>query len=124
MLLAIHEEQATHFGGSIGLRDRGLLESAIARPQQARTYEILRPDVCALSALYTIAIVKNHPFVDGNKRVGFIALQTFLEMNGYDFTATDASVVTNVLGLAAGTLGEHEFMGWVKRHCIARSSGA
>ena len=64
------------------------------------------------------------PFVDGNKRVGFIALQTFLEMNGYDFTATDASVVTNVLGLAAGTLGEHEFMGWVKRHCIARSSGA
>ena len=122
VLLAVQEEQAAEFGGAIRVRDRGLLESAIARPQQAFTNDDPRPDICALGALYAIAIVKNHPFVDGNKRVGFVALQTFLEINGRIFTASDAEVIENVLELAAGSLSDEVFSIWVKRNCFVAVS--
>ena len=100
-VLAIHDRLLALDGGAPGLRDRGLLASALARPQQHDAYGE-SPDVVRLAALYTDAILRNHPFIDGNKRVGFIVGVLFLELHDYTFTAPQALATHAVLDLAAG----------------------
>ncbi len=111
--LAIHDQLLVLDGGAPGVRDQGLLESALARPRQIHAYAD-HPDLVDISAAYTAGIVRNHPFVDGNKRTGFILGVLFLELNGYRFTATEEAAAQAVLGLAAGTLKEAVFGAWVR----------
>ncbi len=103
--LAVHERLLLHHGGAEGARDTGLLLSALARPEQLAAYGD-KPDVADLAAAYTHGIVKNHPFVDGNKRTGFVVGVLFLELNGMRFTASEAAATRAVLDLAAGTLDD------------------
>jgi len=103
--LALHDRLLALHGGAAGLRDVGLLKSALARPQQHFAYAE-SPDIVDLSTLYTAGVVRNHPFVDGNKRTGFIVGILFLELNGYRFTASEEDAAQAVLELAAGNLDE------------------
>lgn len=112
--LAIHEQLLILHGGASGLRDEGLLESALARPRQQFAYA--SPDIIELASAYTAGIVRNHPFVDGNKRTGFVAGILFLEVNGYVFTATQAEAAQAVLELAAGTVDETGFAAFLRDH--------
>ena len=114
VVLAIHEAQVAEHGGGVGIRDGGLLSSALARPQHAAAYAD-RPDVTELAALYALGIIKNHPFVDGNKRVGAVLLETFLELHGYELAATDAELLSAILGIASGEMPESEFIMWLRR---------
>ncbi len=112
---AAHAEQiAEHGGGGDGLRDRGLFESAMARPQQLACYG--EPDAAALAAAYAYGLARNHPFVDGNKRIAAVISETFLTLNGYELTATDAELVVAFLELAAGDLSEEELADWFRQH--------
>jgi death-on-curing protein len=95
------------------VRDQGLLESALARPRQLHAYG-KKPDIMAMAAAYTVGIVRNHPFLDGNKRTGFIVGVLFLEMNGYRFIASEEDAAQSVLSLAAGTLNENAFATWMR----------
>ncbi len=99
----IHERLLALHGGAEGVRDAGLLESALARPQQLAAYGD-KPDVSNLAAAYTAGIVKNHPFIDGNKRVGFVLGILFLEVNGTRFTASEEAATQAILDLAAGDM--------------------
>ncbi len=103
--LALHGRLLALHGGAVGLRDGGLLESALARPRQMYAYAEA-PDAIDLAAAYTAGLVRDHPFIDGNKRVGFVVGILFLELNGYRFTASEADAAQAVLTLAAGTLDE------------------
>ncbi len=114
-LLAIHDRLLALHGGGTGLRDQGLLESAPARPRQHHTYSA-KPDVIEMAALYTAGIVRNHPFVDGNKRTGFVAGVLFLELHGFDFKAREEDATQAVMGLAAGTLDELGYTAWVREN--------
>ena len=114
LVLAIHDEQIAEHGGAAGTRDMGLLESALARPLNRAGYG--DPDVVELAALYALGIAKNHPFVDGNKRTAYIALEVFLKLNGLDFVASDAEAVVATLDMAAGELTDDEFTAWVREH--------
>lgn len=114
VVTAAHAEQLAEHGGADGVRDAGLLESALARPKNLAAYG--EPDVAALAAAYGFGLVRNHPFVDGNKRTGMIALELFLELNGFELTADDADCVMTVLGLAAGTIDEAALAGWIRRN--------
>ena len=116
---AIHYDQLREHGGLPGVRDENALESALARPQQKWHYED-RVDVPALAAAYAFGLVKRHPYRDGNKRIGFLAAVTFLGLNGYDFSATDAEVVAEILALAAGTVSEEAFTTWTRQHSSLR----
>jgi len=98
-----------------GIRDETALESALARPQSTWVYAEER-DVATLAAAYGVALVKSHPYRDGNKRIGFLAIATFLGINGDDLTATDADVVTEMLALAAGHVSEEELARWIGEH--------
>jgi len=100
------------YGGAEGLRDVGALESALARPRQHFAYG--SPDVIELAALYTAGIVRNHPFVDGNKRTGFAIGLAFLELNGFVFQATEEEATQAVLALAAGNLDESGYTEWLR----------
>ena len=113
---AIHNDQLREHGGLPGVRDENVLESALARPQQKRHYED-DTDIPALAAAYTFGFVKNHPYRDGNKRIGFLAMVTFLILNNYEFEATDADVVAEIIALAEGTVTESELAEWIRRHC-------
>ena len=113
-LIAIHGQLLAEHGGASGLRDRGLLDSALARPRQHLAYA--QPDIISLAALYTSAIVRNHPFVDGNKRVGFVAGILFLELNGFDFEASEEDSIRAVLDLAAGTIDENILAEWLREN--------
>jgi death on curing protein len=117
---AAHLEQLAEHGGGEGVRDAGLLESAMARPQNLATYG--DPDVAALAAAYGFGIARNHPFVDGNKRTAAVVAETFLVLNGYSLTATDAELVVAILALAAGELSEDELADWLRGHLQALSS--
>ncbi len=97
------------------MRDPGLLQSALARPRQLHAYG-KKPDIVAMAAAYAVGIVRNHPFLDANKRTGFIVGVLFLEINGYRFTATEEDSAEAVLGLAAGTLDETAFAAWMRAH--------
>jgi death-on-curing protein len=112
LVLAIHDEQLAEHGGSTGLRDAGLLDSALARPLNRAGYG--EPDSSELAAVYALGIARNHPFVDGNKRTAFVALELFLRLNGCVFTVGDAEAVVMMLAMAAGELPDDEFIAWVR----------
>ena len=118
-VLAMHDRLLAAHGGVPGLRDRGLLESALARPRQHYSYAE-SVDIVDMAALYTIAVVQNHPFVDGNKRTGFLAGVLFLELNGLDFKATEEHVIGTVLALAAGELDEAGYAAWLRSNVKRR----
>ena len=110
--LALHEMMLAQYGGSEGLRDDNLLESALAKPLQLFAYG--KPAMFDLAASYTFGVVKNHPFIDGNKRTGFMLGVGFLERNGYEFAADEADAAVRTLALAAGEMSEKEFASWLK----------
>src|SRR5277367_3359598 len=107
LVLAIHDRQLVEHGGADGIRDESLLHSALGRPLNRSAYA--SSDIFELAANYTIGIVKNHPFVDGNKRTGFVVGVLFLELNGYRFRASEEAAAQAVIELAAGTLEEKGF---------------
>ncbi|MGC2028715.1 MAG: type II toxin-antitoxin system death-on-curing family toxin [Steroidobacteraceae bacterium] len=107
LALAIHDRQLVEHGGAEGLRDDALLQSALGRPLNHFAYE--STDIVELAAKYTAGIVQNHPFVDGNKRTGFVVGVLFLELNGYRFTASEEAAAQAVLELAAGRMDERGF---------------
>jgi len=111
--LALHDRLLALYGGAAGLRDRTLLESALARPRQLHAYAE-SPDLIDMAAAYIAGIVRNHPFIDGNKRTGFVVGVLFLEINDHLFTAREEDATQAVLGLAAGTLDEPGFAAWVR----------
>jgi death-on-curing protein len=110
--LALHDRLLALDGGAGGVREPDLLSSALARPQQIYACGD-RPDSVDMAAAYTVGIIRNHPFVDGNKRTGFVVGVLFLEMNGYLFTATEEGSAEAVLSLAAGSLDEIGFSAWM-----------
>ena len=118
VIYAVHDEQLAEHGGSAGVRDRGLLESALARPQNLTAYG--QPDAVDLAAAYGFGIARNHPFIDGNKRTAFVAVELFLELNGYELTATDADCVLTMLALAAGEIDESTFARWIRSNSKPR----
>ena len=111
--MAIHDRLLAVHGGAPGLRDRGLLQSALARPQQHHAYAASR-DIVQMAALYTAGIVRNHPFVDGNKRTGFVVGVLFLELHGFDFKASEENATQAVWDLAAGKLDEDGYAAWLR----------
>ena len=111
-VLALQEELLAQFGGSAGIRDEHLLDSALSRPQHLWAYG--KPSVFHLAASYGFGLVKNHPFVDGNKRIGFTVAVVFLELNDYRFQATEADAVLQTLALAAGEATEAAYSEWLK----------
>lgn len=110
---AIRADQLREHGGLPGVRDDNALESALARPLQKWAYGEER-DIAALAAAYGFGLVRNHPYRDGNKRIGFLALATFLSVNGYELTATDEEVVTEIVALASGTVSEEALAAWIR----------
>lgn len=118
-VLAIHDRLLAAHGGASGLRDEGLLQSALARPRQHYAYAG-SPDMIEMAALYTAGIVRNHPFVDGNKRAGFVVGVLFLELNGFRFFASEEDATQAVLDLAAGTLDEAAFTAWLRSNSETR----
>jgi death-on-curing protein len=114
ILLAAHDEQLEEHGGAAGIRDRGLIESAMARPQNLAAYG--EPDAAALAAAYGFGLAKNHAFADGNKRTAFIALELFLELNGFVLTADDRQCVMVMLSVASGAFSEDELAEWIRRY--------
>ncbi len=118
MVLAFHSSQIAEHGGSIGLRDRGLLESALDRPRNKRHYAPDTP-IVELAAAYGFGIARNHPFVDGNKRVAFQAMYVFLRLNGLMMEAEEPDVVRVVLALAAGELDELGLAEWLRDRSAA-----
>lgn len=110
---ALHDRLLALHGGAAGLRDDGLLKSALARPRQIHAYAN-RPDVIDMAAAYTVGIVRNHPFVDGNKRTGFVVGILFLELNGYRFAASEEAATRAALDLAAGRLDEAGYTAFLR----------
>lgn len=111
-IYAFHLEILSMFGGLDGMRDEGLLHSALSRPQHSFTYE--SPSIFKLAADYAIGIIKNHPFFDGNKRAGFMAAALFIEANGFRFEAPEEEVVINTLALATGTIDRNQYAEWLE----------
>jgi len=111
---AVHEAQLAEHGGSAGIRDGGLLASALARPLNLAAYG--DPDVTALAAAYGYGLARNHPFIDGNKRTAFVCAELFLALNGSSLSADDANCVATMLALAAGDLTETDFAAWLRTH--------
>ena len=118
IVIAVHAEQIAEHGGSDGIRDRGLLSSALFRPRNLAGYGT--PAVFELAAAYAFGIIQNHPFVDGNKRSGFLAAYVFLALNGWKLIAAEAAAVEAVLALASGGISEAEFAAWLKAQSIRR----
>jgi death-on-curing protein len=114
--VAAQEEQLAEHGGAAGLRDAGMLDSALARPINLAAYG--EPDAAALAAAYAYGIARNHPFVDGNKRTAVVVSETFLMLNGHSLNATDAELVVAFLALAAGDLSEEELTDWFRQHLV------
>lgn len=112
--IAAHAEQLAQHGGGEGVRDLGLLESAMARPQNLDQYG--EPDIAELAASYAFGIARNHPFVDGNKRTAAVVSETFLALNGATLMASDAELVVAFVSLAAGELSESELTDWFREH--------
>ena len=111
-VLALHEQLLAEFGGLSGVRDAGLLESALARPKQLLAYG--KPTLTALAAAYAEGLVRNHPFLDGNKRTGFTVAVLFLELNGLRFHAAEADAVVQTLALAARGIDAAAYEAWLK----------
>jgi death-on-curing protein len=113
-LVAIHSELVAEFGGAPGLRDRGLVESAAARPKHLASYG--QPTVFELAAAYAFGLARNHPFVDGNKRIALVAAFTFLELHGWNVSAEEPAAVLVFLGLAAGEVEEQQLAVWLREN--------
>ena len=113
--IAIHADQIATYGGSPGLRDEGLLLSALLRPQTGYYGDLIEE----AAALWE-SLSMNHAFIDGNKRTGFVAAELFLRLNGYQLTADDADCVLTMLAVAAGDVTEDEFADWLRRHSVPR----
>lgn len=112
IVIAIHDEQLAIHGGSAGLRDEALLESALGRPQNKWAHE--GAELAELAAAYGYGLARNHPFVDGNKRTALLAIYTFLGMNGVDFIVAEADAAAMILSLAAGEVSEESLTRWIK----------
>jgi death on curing protein len=119
MVRAIHASQVQEHGGSLGLRDKGLLDSALARPRNRLHYEP-EADLIDLAASYGFGLARNHPFIDGNKRVAFQAMYVFLGLNGLRVDAEEPEVVRVILALAAGELQEAGLAEWLRKHTASR----
>jgi len=117
-LLLLHAESLAEHGGGQGLRDEGLLDSALTRPQNLAAYG--NPDHAALAASYGLGLAKNHAFVDGNKRAALLATGLFLHLNGWRLTASQADTTLAMLSLAAGDLSEDDFAAWLRRNSAPR----
>lgn len=117
---AIHHDQLREHGGLPGIRDENILESALARPVQKWHYAAAA-DTPLLAAAYAFGLVKNHPYRDGNKRIGFLAMVTFLELNDHEFAAPDAEVVAEFVALADGSVSEETLADWIRRHSRKRA---
>lgn len=113
-VLAIHEDQLAEHGGAVGVRDLGLLQTALAKPQQLAAYGDPAPDVAALAASYAYGIAHLHPFVDGNKRTSLVAAETFIVLHDHTMEASDVECVQVWLALAAGDLSEAELAVWLR----------
>jgi death-on-curing protein len=111
-VLALHEQLLAEFGGSKGMRDEGLLNSALDRAENLFVYG--QPALSELAAAYSFGLVKNHPFVDGNKRIGFAIAAVFLQLNGRMLVATEVDAVIQTLALAAGEIGEKDYANWLE----------
>jgi death on curing protein len=114
-VIAVHQRQISEHGGSEGLRDEGLLASALARPQNVLAYAQPPPDLAALAAAYAYGIARNHPFVDGNKRTALVAARTFLLLNGVNLEANQDEKYLTFLQLAQGTLTEEQLADWIRK---------
>jgi death on curing protein len=117
-LLLLHGESLAEHGGGEGIRDQGLLESALARPQNLDLYG--EPDFADLAASYGFGLAKNHAFVDGNKRASFLAVGLFLYLNGYQLKATQADATLTVLALASSDITEDDFATWIRQHAVKK----
>ncbi|MEM9351588.1 MAG: type II toxin-antitoxin system death-on-curing family toxin [Planctomycetota bacterium] len=113
---AIHHRQLAEHGGMEGVRDRGMLSSALARPRHLYGYAADKADIPALAAAYAFGIARNHPFVDGNKRTAAVVCEAFIELNGYKLGATDDELYRVILHLAEGQLSEDELTDWLRNH--------
>lgn len=122
VVLAIHRRQLAEHGGSAGIRDEGLLASALAKPKNVLAYAEEPPDLAALAASYAFGLIRNHPFLDGNKRTAYVACRTFLVLNGSDFQATQEEKYLTFLKLAEGKLSEAELAGWIRDRQEDRSA--
>ena len=115
-VIALQEQLLAEFGGATGIRDNDLLDSALHRPQNLHAYE--EASLPELAAAYAYGLVKNHPFVDGNKRIAFSVAALFLQCNGRMLTAGEADAVIQMLALAAGEIGEREYARWLEAHSV------
>jgi death-on-curing protein len=118
LLVLLHDESLAMHGGASGIRDEGLLESALARAANLASYG--EPDFADLAACYAFGLAKNHPFVDGNKRAAFLSVGLFLGLNGYRLTASQAEATVAVFGLAAGDIDEPTFAAWLRERVAPR----
>lgn len=117
-LLLLHQESLAQFGGAGGLRDEGLLDSALSRPINKHNYEACK-DLAVLAAAYGFGILRNHPFVDGNKRAAFLAVGVFLAINGRRLTAKPVEAIEAIMAVAAGSMDEARFVEWIAKHIRA-----
>ena len=117
-VLAMHKRQIAEHGGDDGVRDIGLMESALARPQNIHAYEP-DADIARLAAALAFGIAKNHPFVDGNKRTSLVATRTFLVLNGFELNATPQDKYLTFLSLAEGTLSEEDLTTWLRERIVS-----
>ena len=115
---AVHEAQIAEHGGHLGVRDPGLFASALDRPRNAVVYS--DPGIEELAALYALGVIQNHPFVDGNKRVGAVLLELFLDLNGYDLSASDEEMLSVILGVAAGKVAHEQLTDWIRENSVRR----
>ncbi len=120
IVLAIHEEQIAEHGGQSGLRDEGLLTSALARPINKANYQ--KPGIAKLAAAYGYGIAQNHPFIDGNKRTAFVVVELFLNLNGYELESDDVACLQTFISLASGSLSEEGLAKWLRAN-IRREAG-
>ena len=120
VVLAMHDRLLAEHGGPSGVRDWGLLESALARPRHLSTYE--QPDISTLAAAYVAGIIRNHPFVDGNKRTGFMTGYVFLARNNLQLIASEFEATRFVLALASGEMQEEAFAEWLRKNVVARNN--
>jgi death-on-curing protein len=116
VVLAIHQDLLARFGGLDGVRDSALLDSALNRPKNAWAYN--QADVFDLASEYALGIIKNHPFLDGNKRIGFMTAYIFLDANRYELVVPEEQVVVQTMGLAAGEISLHDYAEWLRHSCI------
>lgn len=123
LVLALHDRQIAEHGGSSGVRDEGLLDSALARPQQLHAYGDLMPDLADLAATLAYGLARNHPFVDGNKRTAYVACRTFIALNGAELEAPLEEKYVTILALAEGKLKQGEYAAWLRKRLRMAKSG-